>query len=176
MCSILNNLTCFTHPHLRLIYLLLKFMDSHAMAEKIYKCMIFDLFSVAADVIHDVICQYNISYSMSSLVTLVRGCCVSWLHVKQIRIGVDKCRWIPVSLYLYPCSILCYMESLKAFVGILDMKEIKISCNGRGIYPFNKGLRIHEGGTTPFWHAKNVYFYLEYGVETLQVVRLAFLV
>ena len=29
---------------------------------------------------------------------------------------------------------------------------------------------------TPFWHVINLYFYLWYEVETLQVVRLAFLV
>ena len=52
----------------------------------------------------------------------------------------------------------------------------KWTLNGWRIYPFNKGLRIYEGGTTPFWHAKNVYFYLEYGVETLQLVRLDFIV
>ena len=46
--------------------------------------------------------------------------------------------------------------------------------NERRIYPFNKGLRIYEGGTTPFRHAKNVYFYLEYGVETLQVGEISF--
>ena len=51
-----------------------------------------------------------------------------------------------------------------------------LAFNGRMIYPFNKELRIYEGGTMPFWHAKNVYFYLKYEVETLQVVRLAFLV
>ena len=49
--------------------------------------------------------------------------------------------------------------------------------NGRRIYPFNKGLRIYEGGVPPhFWHVKNRYFYWWYKVETLQVVRLAFLV
>ena len=47
----------------------------------------------------------------------------------------------------------------------------------RGIYPFNKGLRIYEGGVPPpFWHVKKMYFCLWYELETLQVVRLAFLV
>ena len=47
--------------------------------------------------------------------------------------------------------------------------------NGRRIYPFNKDLQIYEGITIPFWHVKNLYLYLWYEIETLQVVRLALL-
>ena len=49
---------------------------------------------------------------------------------------------------------------------------------GEGFILLTRGYGFIGGGgcTTPFWHAKNVYFYLWYGVETLQVVRLAFLV
>ena len=55
--------------------------------------------------------------------------------------------------------------------------ELLWTINGRRIYPFNKGLRIYGGGVpSPFWHIKNWYFYWWYKVETLQVVRLAFLV
>ena len=51
------------------------------------------------------------------------------------------------------------------------------SLNGRRIYHFNKELRNYGGVVPPpFWHVKNWYFYWWYKVETLQVVRLAFLV
>ena len=64
--------------------------------------------------------------------------------------------------------------TVKGFKDFLGFRQKKNSINWRRIYPFNKGLRIYGGCTTPFWHVKKMYFYLK--VETLQVVRLAFLV
>ena len=43
--------------------------------------------------------------------------------------------------------------------------------NERMIYSFNKGLRIYGGVLPPIWQLKDVYFYLWYEFETLQVKR-----
>ena len=37
---------------------------------------------------------YHVIIVTSSLVTLITGHCVPWLHVKQTRNGVDNCPWI----------------------------------------------------------------------------------
>ena len=48
---------------------------------------------------------------------------------------------------------------------------------GEGFILLTRGYRFMGGGVPPpFWHVKNWYFYWWYKVETLQVVRLAFLV
>ena len=51
-----------------------------------------------------------------------------------------------------------------------------LKVNGRRIYPFNKGLRIYGGGYHPPFDTLKMYFCLWYELETLQIVRLAFLV
>ena len=61
-------------------------------------------------------------------------------------------------------------------VSILVRYQVKIDefINGRRIYPFNKGLWIYGGYTTILF--TRLYFYSRYEVETLQVVKLAFLI
>ena len=57
----------------------------------------FDILNIQEIFYHDVITV------TSSLVTLVKGCNVPLLHVKQTRIGVDKCaraRNFPLFLFL----------------------------------------------------------------------------
>ena len=63
---------------------------------------------------------------------------------------------------------------------ILDLKKTvatnKSSLMGEGFILLTRGYGFMGGWTTPFWHVINWYFYWWYKVETLQVVRLAFLV
>ena len=47
---------------------------------------------------------------------------------------------------------------------------------GEGCNLFTRGFEFISGDEPPFWHAKDLYFYVWYEVETLQVVILAFLV
>ena len=54
--------------------------------------------------------------------------------------------------------------------------QTQIPLNGRIIYPFNGVLWIYGGVYTSFKHVPDSYFYLWYKVETLQVVKLAFIV
>ena len=47
---------------------------------------------------------------------------------------------------------------------------------GEGSILLKRGYEFMGGVPSPFWHVKNWYFYWWYKVETLQEVRLAFLV
>ena len=76
------------------------------------------------------------------------------------------------------CLIDCRGDGNKWRVG----NSPKFSCNcrmaninERRIYPFNKDLQIYWWCTTPFWHVWHLCT-RNYGMETLQVVRLAFLI
>ena len=103
----------FTHWLLNLIDLLIV-LSGHAW------CNMFHILSILEVSHSDVIIVI-----MSSLVTLVTGCCVPWLHVKQTRNGVDNCAWIPVF------HLLMFKGRITEVIYIRDMNPITI-CQIRG--------------------------------------------
>ena len=95
---------------------------------------------------------------------------LKYFPVTSIRVKSYK-NAIILQIFFNKTKIITSHVTLRSFCNSLSIERLM----GEEFIFLTRGYGFMGGVSSPFWHVRKMYFYLWYELETLQVVRLAFL-